>query len=339
MPVDDFRDEWRQGQWDQWSSRNKKLAQYAVPAGFLILFLVITAQTSFFVVEPYEVGVLTRFGKFSSIKEPGLHFQMPWFIDRVQKVPVQRMKMEFGFRTEKADVRTEYSRQNYRSQSLMLTGDLNIAVVEWIVHYQISNPRDYLFNIADPERALRDASEAVMREVVGDHSVTEVLTSGRAEINATVEKRLQEVIDLYECGLRIATVKLQDVTPPDRVKNAFNEVNQAKQEKERTINQAFELRNKVIPEARGKAKKMVAEAEGFKTRRVNEAKGDTERFKAILAEYKKAPEITRKRLYLETLKDVLPKIRKKIITDGTGGGTPLPLLHLGSQGSKSGRAE
>ena len=301
-----------------------------MPAGLLILFLIITAQTSFFVVQPYEVGVVTRFGKFHDTKEAGLHFQMPWFIDRVDKVSKERLKMEFGFRTERADVRTQYRRQDFSSESLMLTRDLNIAVVEWIVHYEINVPRDYLFKIRDPEQALRDASEAVMREVVGDHSVTEVLTSGRMEINVEVEKRLKEVIDTYECGLKIVTVKLQNVTPPDRVRDAFNEVNQAKQEKERTINQALQFRNKVIPEARGKAKKLIAEAQGYKIRRENEAKGDTERFKAILEEYKKAPEITRRRLYLETLKEVLPKIRRKIITDSKGSGGPLPLLHLGS---------
>ncbi len=322
-----FFDEWERGRGPRVDVSPQTIIR-VVGVLALILILLTLAFSSYFVVEPEEVGVVTRFGANHRTAQPGLHFKMPWGIEKVFLVPVKRvMKEEFGFRTEEAGVRTRYSQADFAAEKLMLTGDLNIAEVEWIVQYKIGEPDKYLFNIKHPEKALRDASEAVMREVVGDRSVTEVLTSGRVEINSVMKERMQQVLDTYECGLRIVTVKLQNVTPPGPVKASFNEVNQAKQEKEQRINQALRERNKVVPLAKGKAQQMIAEAEGFKTDRINRAQGDADRFLKILTEYKKAPDITRQRMYIETLREVLPRIRKKIITDQKGG-SPLPLLHL-----------
>lgn len=335
MDSNQFKQAWGAGDKGAFSKQWNLLRRKVLRVAFLaaaIAIATIVILSSYFTVEPDEVGVVTRFGRYSRIANPGLHFKFPWGIEQVERVRIQRVhKEEFGFRTEQPGVRTRYRSEDFSSESLMLTGDLNIADVEWIVQYRIADPYKYLYSMRSPERALRDASESVMREVVGDRSVTEVLTAGRAEINSTVSERLQEVLDLYECGLRVVTVKLQDVNPPDAVKASFNEVNEAKQEKEKTINQAYEAYNKVVPLAKGKAEQIIAEAEGFAIDRANRAEGDASRFLAILEEYKKAPDVTRQRLYLETLRRVLPRVERKIITDADDGAGVLPLLHLSGE--------
>ena len=320
----------------------RQLEQFRHRLGVLIgvpiavILLLVGVFSSYYTVEPEEVGVVTRFGRFVRETPPGLHFKWPLGVEAVVLIRKQQVhKEEFGFRTEQAGVRTRYSPSDYSDESLMLTGDLNIADVEWIVQYRISDPELYLFNIRDPERALRDASESVMREVVGDRSVTEVLTVGRTEINSEVKERLQGVLDMYGTGLNVVTVKLQDVNPPDPVKPAFNEVNQARQEKEEAINQAQGAYNKVIPLAEGEALQAVTQAEGYATERVNMAKGDTNRFLAVLAEYEKASEVTRQRLYLETMAKVLPGLERKILIDPSSGAGPLPLLHLSEEGIRT----
>lgn len=257
------------------------------------------------------------------------------FIDKVYKVPVERLlKQEFGFRTVKADVRSTYSRSGLdREISQMLTGDLNLADVEWVVQYRIDNPYNYLFKVRNPDNTLRDISEAAMRLVVGDRTVNEVLTVGRTEIASTVEEIIQNMCREYSLGLEIDQVVLQDVNPPDPVKAAFNAVNEAQQEKETLINQAKSEYNKVIPKARGQAKETIQKAEGYATARVNNAMGDVARFNALYSEYIKAPEVTKRRIYLETMQDVIPKLGDKIITDDDGNNV-LPLLQMQLNQSK-----
>ena len=213
--------------------------------GILILILIFS---TFYSIGPDQQGVIQRFGKYTRTTEPGLHMKLPFGIETLKKVKVKYIfKSEFGFRTLKAGVRTIYSDQNFLGESLMLTGDLNLAVVEWIIQYRVKDAKDYLFKVRDVEGTLRDISEAVMREVVGDRSVSEVLTTGRMEVAQEVQLRLQEILDEYHSGIKITTIKLQNVNPPDVVKPAFNDVNEAKQEKERMINQAWESYNKAVP--------------------------------------------------------------------------------------------
>ncbi len=300
---------------------------------FTILFVVLVLlflSSTYYSIEANEVGIVQTFGKYTKTTQPGLHFKWPWGIEKVTKVPVSLVrKQEFGFLTEKAGIRTRYARKSREltAVSLMLTGDLNCAEVEWSVQYTVKDPFSFLFRIRDPEKTLRDMSESIMREVVGDRSVTEVLTSGRHEINVGVQQMLQETLDSFAAGINITQVILQDVNPPDEVKASFNEVNDAQQEMKRTINQAEQAYNKAIPRARGDAEKMVSEAEGYATERINRAFGDVARFNNILTEYNKAKEITRWRLYLETMSEVLPEIRKKTIIDSELESI-LPLLDL-----------
>ena len=298
--------------------------------GVLALFLI---GSSFYQVDPEEVGVVMRFGKFVNTTNPGLHFKLPFGIDRVFKVPVQRqLKQEFGFRTVRPGVRSEF--RPAVGESNMLTGDLNAAVVEWVVQYRVDDPYNYLFRVRDVEGTLRDLSEAVMRQVVGDRTVDEVLTVGRQEVADLVEQSLQELCRQYETGIKIEQVVLQDVTPPDPVKPSFNEVNQAEQQRETLINQAQSEYNKVIFRARGEAQQTIENAEGYAIDRVNRAEGEAKRFNARYFEYRKAPEVTRKRLYLETMGEVLPLMGSKVIVDDDVRGL-LPLLNLTNPGSAS----
>jgi modulator of FtsH protease HflK len=282
--------------------------------------------TSYAQVEPDEVGVILRLGRFLGTAEPGPHFRLPFFIDRMIKVPVQRqLKAEFGFRTDRIQSRTTYAAEgDVRRESLMLTGDLNVAVVEWIVQYKIKDPYRYLFKVKNVEGMLRDISEASMRAVVGDHSVNEVLTTGRQAVATNAKLLLQELADRYETGVDIQQVVLQDVNPPDPVKPSFNEVNQAIQEKERAINEAYAELNRAIPRARGEAEEALRSAEGYAIERVNRARGEAERFTRIYDEYRKAPDVTRRRMYLETVSEVLQRAGQKVVVDeSTRGITPL----------------
>jgi len=292
------------------------------------LVLLLALASSVFQVDPEEVGVVLTFGAFSSEAPPGLNFKLPYPIQTVQKVSVQRqLKQEFGFATEQAGVRTVYSDRNFEDESLMLTGDLNVAGVEWITQFRVDNPYRYLFKVRRVEETLRDMNEAVMRSVVGDRSVNEVLTIGRQEIASEVKQRLQELCDLYENGVRIDQVVLQDVNPPDQVKGSFNEVNQAQQERERMINEAKAEFNRAVPRASGEAEQMIQEAEGYATDRINRAKGDAALFTSVLEAYRRAPDVTRRRLHLETMQEVLPGIKRKVVLDEDLKGL-LPLLSL-----------
>lgn len=299
----------------------------------IALLLLFTIWSTFFSVGPEEVGVITQFGKYVRTAESGLNFKLP-FIQSVYKVAVERQqKQEFGFRTVDADVRTEYTRDGYRSEALMLTGDLNLADVEWVVQYRINNPINYLFKVRNPDNTLRDISESSMRQIVGDRTVNEVLTVGRTEISLKVKELIQKLSNEYTLGIKIEQVVLQDVNPPEPVKAAFNAVNEAEQEKETLINRAKSEYNKVVPKAEGEAEETIQKAEGYATERVNMALGEATRFTALYTEYIKAPEVLKQRIYLETMGDVIPKLGKKIITDEKGSSV-IPLLQMQMEKNK-----
>lgn len=292
----------------------------------------VLAFTSFFTVDPEEVGVVMRFGEFTRTAEPGLNFKIP-FVEEVRIVPVERqLKLEFGYRTTSAGVQSTYQKEGYRDESLMLTGDLNLADVEWVVQYRVDDPYGYLFKVRNPDQTLRDVSEAAMRQIVGDRTVNEVLTVGRAEVATQGEVLIQEICDEYETGIKIEQVVLQDVNPPERVKPSFNEVNEAQQQRETLINEAKSAYNRVIPRARGEAQETIQKAEGYAVDRVNRARGEVARFNDLYSEYLKAPEVTKQRLYLETLEEILPKIGNKVVTDQNGNSV-LPLLQMQMNGS------
>ena len=299
------------------------------------VFILILLAGSIYQISPEEIGAILRFGKFVRSTDPGLHIKLPLGIEKLIKVPVQRqLKMEFGFRTTRPGIRTEYrvTTESIR-EAVMLTGDLNVAVVEWIVQYKIKDPYKYLFKIRDAESTFRYMNEAVVRRVVGDNSVDEVITIGRARIAMEAQEELQKLCDLYEIGIEVNQLIFQDVNPPDQVKPSFNEVNESLQEKERKINEAWSEYNELIPRSRGEAQQMISAAEGYAMERVNNSKGDANRFIAIYREYARAPLVTRKRLYLETINVILPKIGKKIIFDEKQKNI-LPLLNLGGEVKK-----
>ena len=297
---------------------------------FAILGLIVLGvlATSYYTVEADEIAVVLMFGKSVRQAEPGLHFKLPLGIERAINVPVRKVfKEEFGFRTLRAGVRTQYDTRDYSDESLLLTGDLNIADVEWVVQYKIKDPKTFLFFVRNPRQTLRDLSESVMSRIIGDRTVTEVLTVGRIEIAAVVEEHLQELLDLYQTGLDVASVTLQDVNPPEQVKAAFNAVNEAKQEKERLINEAWRDYNQSVPKSKGLAAQKISEAQGYALKRVNEAQGDADRFKSIRSEYQKAKEVTRRRLYLEAMREVLPQVKEIYVIDGEVN-APIPILQL-----------
>jgi membrane protease subunit HflK len=298
----------------------------AIVVGVVGALVVLGAMTSYYQVEPDEVGVIRRFGRFVGTSNPGPHARIPFGVEQIHKVPVQRqLKMEFGFRSDATSgpaPRAELARE-----SLMLTGDLNVAVVEWIVQFKIKDPYAFLFKVRNVDETLRSLSEAAMRSVVGDHSVNEVLTTGRQKVASQAKEVLQALADRYDAGVDIQQVVLQDVNPPDPVKPSFNEVNQAIQEKERAINEAQAELNKEIPRARGEAEQAIRAAEGYSIERVNRAKGEAGRFASVHAEYKRNPDVTRRRLYLETLAEVLPRAGQKVVMDEKAKGMT-PILRL-----------
>lgn len=281
-----------------------------------------------FTVEPEEVGLVLRFGKYVRQAEPGLNFKMPEPVEQVIKVPVQRQhKEEFGFRTETPGIRSRFSTRQYSQEALMLTGDLNVAMVEWIAQYRIRDPYLFLFRVRNPIKTFRDMNEAVVREVVGNRTVNDILTIGRESVASEVKAKLQQMCKRYETGIEVEQVVLQDINPPDQVKPSFNEVNQAQQEKEKMINDAMASYNKIIPRAKGEALRTIQAAEGYASDRINRAKGDVAFFEEILREYKKAPEVTRQRLYLEAMEEIYPSVKKKTIIDSEIKGL-LPMLNL-----------
>jgi len=296
-----------------------------------IFLVIILLKGAFYTIQPSEVGVILRFGKFIKTTVPGLHFKLPLGIEKAIPVPVEKIyTSEFGFRTQSAGVKTIYSQKSYDDESLMLSGDLNVLDLEWVVQFKINDPFMALFNVRNVEKTIRDVSEAVLRRIVGDYSFNEVLTTMRVEINNKVQEEMQEILNSYKIGIQIVKVKLQDVNPPKPVKPAFNEVNQAKQEREKLKNQAWEIYNQKIPQAKGEALKRVKEAEGYGLEKINRAKGDAQRFLLLYEEYARAKEVTSRRLYLEQMENILINAGKKYIVDPKEKGI-LPLLKLGNE--------
>ena len=299
----------------------------------IVIVLCFTAYTSVFTVDPEEKAVVLKFGKEDRIVGQGLHFKLPFFMEQEYKVPVQRqLKLEFGFRTAGNETRqqyaqTQYSGGGYAAESLMLTGDLNVASIEWVTQYKIADPVKYLFKVRNVDQTFRDMNEAVMREIIGDRTINEVLTIGRGEIQNLAMEKLSALCKEYTLGIVVSQVILQDVSPPEPVKPAFNEVNQAEQEKETTIQNALAEYNREIPKAECTALKTVEAAEGYAVKRVNEAIGSVSRFTQVFEEYQKAPNITRQRIYLETMAEIYQAVDRKIIIDEDVNGV-LPLLNL-----------
>ncbi|MFZ9937739.1 MAG: FtsH protease activity modulator HflK [Luteolibacter sp.] len=294
------------------------------PAALALIYGLFTA---FYTVPPESVAVVQRFGKYRQSATPGLHFKLPFGIDKATIVPVRRqLKMEFGFVTPDATNPDQIGAAPERERDLV-TGDLNAAQVEWLLHYRISDPRQYMFNVREPGSTLRDLMESAMREIIGDRTVDEVLTIGRNEIASEAMLRLTELLEPLNMGIAADYVQLNNVNPPGPVKRSFDEVNRAQQEREQMINEANGEYNRVIPKARGTAEQRVSAAEGYAIQRVNRAEGEVTRFREMLAEYEKSPAITRRRIYLETMNDVLPKLGSKVILDEDAKQF-LPLMNL-----------
>lgn len=296
-------------------------------AGVLILFALVSASTMLVQIDTEEVGVITRFGKHARTVEPGLRVKGPFFIEQLHRVPVQRqLKLEFGFRTdERASGQARYVA--VRNESLMLTGDLNVVNVEFSIQMRVTEPYDYLFNVRDMELALRGLAEATMREIVGDRTVTEVLTVGRQEIEVSVRDQLNSFVQLYRMGLSIDQVVLQDVTPPEPVRASWDEVNQAQQQRDRVINEAWTEYNRVIPRALGQAEEQILLAEAYAVERLNRARGETARFLAVYEEYRKAPRVTHSRIYNEALQGILSGVSEMYLFD-EGTAAPHSVLPL-----------
>jgi modulator of FtsH protease HflK len=326
----DLQDLVRRGQ-----DRLKQLLPGGGPRGAILLTILalvgLGVWTAYFTVPSDSVAVVQRFGKYLKDVEPGLHFKLPLGIDTATIVPVKRqLKQEFGFATPGATDPNQSNPRDNKRETEMVTGDLNAALVEWVVQYRISDPFKFLFDVRDPSQTLRDVSESVMREVVGDRTVDEVITIGRQEIETEALAKMQALSTKYAMGISIDQVQLKNINPPQPVQESFNEVNQAQQEKEKLINEARRDYNKVIPLAEGEKDQRIREADGYRLKRINEAEGDVARFSALLAEYTKAPEVTRRRIYIETLQDVMPRIRSKIVIDEQTRSI-LPLLNLDSR--------
>ena len=292
------------------------------------IFSILILWNTIFQIGTEEVGVITRLGRYTRTVEPGLNLKIP-FSETVHKVPVERQqKLEFGFRSTNSEGdQSQFTKDGARDESLMLTGDLNLADVEWVVQYRINDAYKYLFKVRDPESTLRNISEAATRQIVGDRTVNEVLTIGRTEITVKLHELIQEICNEYSMGIKVEQVVLQDVNPPDPVKAAFNTVNEAQQEKETLINQAKSEYNKVIPKASGEAKATIQKAEGYAIERVNNAQGEVTRFNDLYTQYIKAPEVTKKRIYLENMTTILSKLGNVIVTDQNGANV-LPLLQV-----------
>lgn len=292
-----------------------------------IAALALMVYTASYTVPSDSVGIVQRFGKYTAEQGAGLHFKWPFGADRVTILPVKRqLKQEFGFATRGATNNSQ-GRPDLAQQAQMVTGDLNAALVEWVVQYRISEPRKFLFQVRNPGETLRDVSESVMREVVGDRTVDEVITIGRQEIEVEALANMQALVSKYGIGVSIDQVQLKNINPPQPVQESFNEVNQAQQEKESLINAARREYNKVIPLAEGEKDQRIRAADGYRLKRINEAEGDAARFNAVFKEYTKAPEVTRRRIYIETLQEVLPGLDSKIIIDESAQQI-LPLMHL-----------
>jgi len=291
----------------------KKMNPRTIIIAIIVILLIVAGLSSFYMVDQKEEAVILRFGNYDRITGPGLHFKLPFGIEKNYNVPTQRiLKEEFGFRTERAGIKTTYSRGNFSSESVMLTGDLNIADVSWIIQYRIKDPKAWLFNVEDQNKTIRDISQSVINMLVGDLAVFDVVTTERSRIEENGKNMMNKFFNQYKLGINVTTVKLQKTMyPKGSVQDAFEDVNKAIQDRIRLINEGKEAYNKAIPKARGEAERTIREAQGYATEKVNKAKGDIARFMAVLGEYRKNPNVTRMRLYYEMFEEVLKR------TDGT----------------------
>jgi len=303
--------------------------------GLLGLIAIYGIKDAFYTVAPDEQAVVLRFGELHEVSDPGFHLKLPYGIDKVQLFPTLRvLKEEFGFRTLKAGARTEYSRQRFNDESLMLTGDLNIADVGWIVQFKYADPKGLYFHLDEPVQTVRDVAESVLRQVVGNRTVDAVLTTGRAQVEDRARQLMQKVLDTYDSGIKITTLQLQNVTPPEPVQASFNDVNRSEQDMEKMENEALAQLNREIPNAGGEAKRTIDRAVGYKADRINRAQGNVARFLGILQEYRKAPEVTRRRLHLETMRAVLPHVDELTIIDSESATGLLPHFNVRGGGGK-----
>ena len=301
----------------------------------LAALIVAAGYASVYTVAPEETGVIQRFGRYVRVTGPGLHFKLPFGIEKVSKVKTGRnFQMEFGYRTVEAGVRSRFTERGFKEESLMLSGDLNVVDLQWTVQYKIGDPKDFLFQVKDVDSAIRDMSESVMRRVVGNRLFDFVLTVGRAEIADRVKVEMQKVLDSYRTGIQVVNVKMQNVTPPEPVEAAFNEVNEAEQERESKINQAQAAYNREIPKAKGSALETISQAEGYALERVNKAQGEAKRFLDVLKEYRQAKDVTKRRLYLESMTRLLDKVDEIYVIDADQKGL-VPLLDLQKARGKS----
>jgi membrane protease subunit HflK len=366
MELQDLLQRIQQHRWDNYRSVGWKWMNVVA----FLAVVAVGIVTSIYTVPADSAGVVKRFGRYNRTTEPGIHLKMPFWIDAAIAVPVKKVqKEEFGFRTLQAGVDSRYlgaeeidagrsnsedlvklirqsgerasrggtrqlvdkAKEILRGEYIMLTGDLNITDVEWIVQYRIKDARSYLFNIREPRQTIRDASQAVMRQLIGNGSVDEAITIGRIEYESAAKELLQKLLDEYETGIHVVTVKLQSSNPPQRVRPAFNEVNKALQQKEQRINEAMKAYNEAIPKTKGEAQKLIESAKGYAAERVNRAEGDIAKFEKIFEEYRKAPDVTKQRMYLETMAKLLPLIPEKwIIEQGGAEGGILMKLDLES---------
>ncbi|NOY09629.1 MAG: FtsH protease activity modulator HflK [Spirochaetes bacterium] len=283
----------------------------------IVVLALVVAFSSIYTVDQKAEAVILRFGKFNRIAGPGLHYKLPFGIEKNFNVPVQRvLKEEFGFRTVTPGITTIYSSQDYPQESVMLTGDLNIVDVEWIIQYRISNPREWLFNVVNQRKTIRDISQSVINQLVGDRTVLDVIGGQRATIESMGQQMMNDVFNKYQLGIRVTTVKLQNVVPPKGdVQNAFEDVNKAIQDRSRLINEGKEAYNQAIPKAQGEAQRVIQQAEGYATQRVNRSQGDVHRFLSVLAEYEKNPKVTRTRLYYEMYENVFKDAKSVDLID------------------------
>lgn len=309
-----------------------KIKKAAIPI-IIGIVVIVGAFSSFFTVKANEEAVILRFGKYVETVGPGLHLKLPFGVDKVLRAEVKRIyNEEFGFRTIGTGS-FDYTSPAVQAESLMLTGDLNCANVHWVIRYKIGNLKDYLFNARDVKDAIRGVSQAVMRQLAGDRSIDEVLTIGRTEIEDATRAAVKELLDKFGCGIDVQAVLLKGVNPPAPVKDAFDAVNQAVQLRDKIINEAEGQKNKLLPAAEGKKNQAIKEAEGYRVKRINQATGDTKAFLVVYEEYKKAEDVTRRRLYLETMAKILSKCEKLYIIDEEQKGI-LPMLRLGEEGDK-----